>query len=72
MLSSDVIKTSKLKYLKNGQDFAFGYRLDDQVFGQQRELSLHFITPEYPYSPEDIRMHSAGKDELLVILQRDG
>ncbi|NEM91467.1 BREX system P-loop protein BrxC [Galbitalea soli] len=71
ILSGDVIKTSKLKYAKNGQDFAVGYKLDDQVFGQQRELSLHFITPEYPYSPEETRMHSAGKDELLVIMQPD-
>ncbi|QDZ16982.1 BREX system P-loop protein BrxC [Humibacter ginsenosidimutans] len=71
ILTADVIKTSKLKYAKNGQDFAFGYKLDDQVFGQNHELSLHFITPEYPYSPEEIRMHSAGKDELLVIMQPD-
>ncbi len=71
ILSGDVIKTSKLKYAKNGQDFAFGYKLDDQVFGQQRELSLHFITPEYPYSPQETRMHSAGKDELLVVMQPD-
>lgn len=71
ILSGDVIKASKLKYVKNGQDFAFGYKLDDQVFGQQRELSLHFITPEYPYTPEETRMHSAGKDELLVIMQPD-
>ncbi|PPH10516.1 BREX system P-loop protein BrxC [Rathayibacter sp. AY1G1] len=71
ILSGDVIKASKLKYIKNGQDFAFGYKLDDQVFGQQRELALHFITPEYAYSPEETRMHSAGKDELLVIMQAD-
>lgn len=71
ILSGDVIKTSKLKYAKNGQDFAVGYKLDDQVFGQQRELALHFITTEYPYTPEETRMHSAGKDELLVIMQPD-
>lgn len=71
ILSGDVVKTSKLRYTKNGQDFPFGYKLDDQAFGQQRELSLHFITPEYPYGPEEIRMHSAGKDELRVILAPD-
>ena len=71
ILSGDVVKTSKLRYAKNGQDFAFGYKLDDQAFGQQRELSLHFITPEYPFGPEEIRMHSAGKDELRVILAPD-
>ena len=71
ILSGEVIKTSKLRYAKNGQDFAFGYKLDDQVYGQQRELAIHFITPEYPYGPEEIRMHSAGKDELRVILEPD-
>lgn len=71
ILSGDVIKTSKIRYSKNGQDFAFGLKLDDQVHGPQKELSIHFITPEYPYEPEQIRMHSAGKDELRVILGPD-
>lgn len=71
ILSQDVVRSSKLKYAKNGQDFAFGYKLDDQVYGQQRELAVHFITPEYPYGPQETRMHSAGKDELRVILEPD-
>ena len=71
IISGDVIKTSKLRYAKNGQNFGFGYKLDDLAFGPQRELSLHFITPEYPYEPEEIRMHSAGKDELRVVLAPD-
>ena len=71
ILSADVIKANKLRYAKNGQDFAFGYKLDDQVYGQQRELAVHFVTPEYPFGPEEIRMHSAGKDELRVILEPD-
>lgn len=71
ILAQDVVRTSKLRYAKNGQDFAFGYRLDDQAYGQQRELSLHFITPEYPYDAQTIRAHSTGKDELRVILEPD-
>lgn len=71
VLSGDVIKTNKFRYAKNGQDFPFGFKLDDQVHGHQRELSIHFITPEYPYTPDEIRMHSAGKDELRVILEPD-
>lgn len=71
ILSQDVVRTSKLRYAKNGQDFAFGYKLDDQVYGQQRELSVHFITPEYPYDAQTIRAHSTGKDELRVILEPD-
>jgi len=71
ILSGDVIKTSKLRYAKNNQDFAFGFKLDDQAHGSQKELAVHVISPEYPYSPEEIRMHSAGKDELRVILEPD-
>ncbi|MEU1468599.1 BREX system P-loop protein BrxC [Streptomyces sp. NPDC005761] len=71
ILSGEVIRTSKLRYAKNGQDFPFGYKLDDQVYGKQHELTVHFITPEYPYGPEETRMHSAGKDELRVILEPD-
>jgi len=71
ILSGDVIKTTKLRYAKNNQDFPFGFKLDDQVHGPQRELSIHFITPEYPYTPDEARMHSAGKDELRVILEPD-
>ena len=33
ILSGDVIKTSKIRYAKNGQDFPFGFKLDDQVHG---------------------------------------
>jgi hypothetical protein len=72
ILSGDVIKTSKIRYAKNGQDFPFSFKLDDQAHGPQRELAIHFISPEYPYSPDEIRMHSAGKDELRVILDPDG
>lgn len=71
ILSGDVIKTNKIRYAKNGQDFSFGFKLDEQAHGQQRELAVHFISPEYAYSPEEIRMHSAGKDELRVILEPD-
>lgn len=71
VLSGDVIKNNRVRYAKNGQDFQFGFKLDDQLHGQQRELALHFITPESPFSPDEIRMQSAGLDELRVILRPD-
>ena len=70
-LSGDVIKSNKIRFARNDQDFGFGFKLDDEVHGPQRELSVHFITPYYPYGFDEIRMHSAGKDELRVILQSD-
>ena len=71
VLSVDVIRTNKIRYAKNGQDFPFGFKLDDQVHGQQKELSVHFITPDYSYTADETRMHSAGKDELRVVLDPD-
>ncbi len=70
-LSSDILKTNKLKYTKNQQDFAFGYKLDDLVQGNQRELTIHFITPETNYTDDEVKMQSAGKDEVRVFLGRD-
>ena len=70
-LSSDILKTNKLKYAKNGQDFPFGYKLDDIVQGNQRELTIHFITPETNYTDTEIAAQSMGKDELRVFLGRD-
>jgi hypothetical protein len=70
-LSSDILKANKLKYAKNGQDFPFGYKLDDIVQGNQRELTIHFITPETNYSDSEIAAQSMGRDELRVFLGRD-
>lgn len=70
-LAQDIIKATKLKYAKNGQDFQFGYKLDDIVQGNQRELTIHFITPETSYTDEEIKAQSMGKDELRVFLGRD-
>jgi hypothetical protein len=71
ILSSDVVKNNKIRYGKNNQDFQFGIKLDDLPNGQQKELTVHFITPAYPHTPSEIRMHSAGKDELRVVLAPD-
>jgi hypothetical protein len=70
-LSADILKANKLKYAKNGQDFPFGYKLDDIVHGKHHELSIHFITPETNYSDEEILNQSMGLDELRVFLGRD-
>lgn len=70
-LSSDILKTNKMKYAKNGQDFTFGYKLDDTVQGKQHELTVHLITPETSYTYEEIKMQSAAIDELRLILVRD-
>ncbi|MCK0438163.1 BREX system P-loop protein BrxC [Gordonia alkaliphila] len=67
LLAESVVKTTKAT-AKNGQIFPFGYKLDGVPYGKQYELSLHFISPETDFSLEQIKMQSAGFDELRVAL----
>ncbi|WP_315773571.1 BREX system P-loop protein BrxC [Rhodococcoides kroppenstedtii] len=67
LLAESVVKTTKA-VAKNGQNFPFGYRLDGVPYGKQYELSLHFVSPETDFSLEQIKMQSAGLDELRVAL----
>lgn len=67
LLASSVVKMTKTTY-KNGQNFTFGYRLDDVAYGKQYELSLHVTSPETGLSLDAIKGHSAQRDELRVVL----
>lgn len=70
LLSESVIKMTKATY-KNGQNFPFGYKLDGTPYGKQHELSLHVTSPEAGFNLEQIKAHSAGLDELRVVLPAD-
>ncbi|MGY0497652.1 BREX system P-loop protein BrxC [Nocardia sp. FBN12] len=67
LLAESVVKATKVS-TKNGQNFAFGYKLDGVPYGKQYELSLHFISPETDFSLEQIQSQSSGLDELRVAL----
>lgn len=67
LLAESVVKMTKTAY-KNGQNFPFGHKLDGTSYGKQQELSLHFTSPETEFSLEQIKSHSAGLDELRVVL----
>lgn len=71
ILSADIFKTNKIRYAKNSQDFQFGYKLDDIAQGNQRDLTIHVITPETRYTDSEILAQSLGRDELRVFLGRD-
>lgn len=70
LLASSVVKMIKMTY-KNGQNFPFGYRLDDVAYGKQYELSLHVTSPETGLPLDAIKGHSAQRDELRVVLPSD-
>ncbi len=67
LLAESVVKTTKAVG-KNGQNFPFGYKLDTVSYGRQYELALHVISPETDFSLEQVKMQSAGFDELRVVL----
>ncbi|WP_280307825.1 BREX system P-loop protein BrxC [Nocardia abscessus] len=67
LLAESVVKLTKTTY-KNGQNFPFGYKLDGTPYGKQYELSLHFTSPESEFGLDQIKAHSAGLDELRVVL----
>jgi hypothetical protein len=71
LISEDVLKINKIRYDKNRQDFPFGLKLDDQPHGPQKDLTIHVISPAYEHDLSEVRMHSAGKDELRVVMGAD-
>jgi hypothetical protein len=71
LLTQSVVKTTKVVYSKNGQNFPIGYKLDGQSMSKQYELALHFTSPDTEFSLDQIKAHSAGLDELRVVLPGD-
>src|SRR5699024_2624504 len=50
LLAGSVVKTTKVVYAKNGQNFPIGYKLDGMPIGRQYELALHFTSPDTEFS----------------------
>ncbi|MBC8316504.1 MAG: BREX system P-loop protein BrxC [Desulfobulbaceae bacterium] len=67
------LKSRKIRYDDNGQDYAFSRKLDDRLCGKAHELSIHIISPfhEQVDNETTLSMQSMGKDELLVIMPAD-
>jgi len=70
MLAQDVVKSPKYRH-KTGQDYSFGYKIDDVSYGPQHPLTVHFFTPGYPHDVQTIRAHSTGLDETRIVLDAD-
>lgn len=68
-----VIKTKKIRYGENAQDYSFFKKLDNRSFGREYELAINIITPLNDKSDNEpaLLMESMGRDELLVILPTD-
>jgi energy-coupling factor transporter ATP-binding protein EcfA2 len=67
------LKSHKIRYDENGQDYPFSRKLDDRLFGKPHELSIHIISPfnEQIENETSLAMQSMDKNELLVIMVPD-
>jgi len=67
------LKTKKIRYDDNGQDYSFTRKLDDRLCGREHELAIHVISPFHENVDKEtmLSMQSMGKAEMLVIMTPD-
>lgn len=68
-----IIKTKKIRYDENGQDYPFTRKLDDRLHGREYELTVHVVSPfhEHAGNEDILRMQSMGRDELVAVMPAD-
>lgn len=73
VIFGDVIRETKMRYEDNGQDYAFGRRLDEGDYGRAQDLSVHVVTADHDNAGDlrTLMAQNTGKRELLVILPND-
>ena len=73
LIFDHVIRTRKIRYDENKQDYPFSRLLDGALCGKAHELAINIITPlnEQIDNETTISMQSMGKDELVVIMPAD-
>jgi len=67
------IKTNKVRFDDNGQDYPFTRKLDDRTYGREHELAINVITPFYEHSGNEdvLKMLSMKGDVLFVQMPSD-
>ena len=70
LIYDGVLKTRKIRWEENNQDYPFSRRLDDNLIGREYELAINVITSfhEYADAEEKHRTDTVYKDELVVLL----
>lgn len=70
----NVLRTRKIRYEDNGQDYPYTRKLDDKAYTREQELAIHIISPlhEYAGNIDRLRGYSAyNENELVIILPSD-
>ena len=70
LIYDGVLKTRKIRWDENGQDYPFSRRLDDNLAGREYELSINVISSfhEHADAEEKHRTDTVYKNEMIVLL----
>jgi hypothetical protein len=73
LIFDGIIKTRKIRYTDNKQDYSYSKKLDDRLRGREHELAIHVITPfhENVENETTLKMQGWERDELLVLMPPD-
>ncbi|MEX1117028.1 MAG: BREX system P-loop protein BrxC [Akkermansiaceae bacterium] len=73
VLFDDVVKSPKIRFEGNGQDYTYARKLDDHLVGKDAELTLNIITPDHPNHGDErsLAAQGTGKSELILVLASD-
>ncbi len=72
---NDVLRTNKIRFEDNNQDYAYAQKIDDAlVKGKPDDVAVNVITPEHPnFGNEAVLVaQNMGRADLMVILPAQG
>jgi hypothetical protein len=67
----DVLRSNKIRFEDNGNDYAFAQKIDDGLIkGKDTDVAVNLVTPEHPNYGNEAILHSRnmGGTELMAIL----
>lgn len=70
VLFDDVVKSPKIRFEGNGQDYAYARKLDDHLVGKDAEVALNIISPDHPSHGDEqtLAAQGTGKPEITLVL----
>lgn len=73
VLFDDVVRSPKIRFEGNGQDYTYARKLDDHMVGKDAELTLNIITPDHPNHGDEraLAAQGTGKSEIILVLPSD-
>lgn len=73
MIFTHTIRSPKIRYPDNKQDYDYSKKLDTQLYGREHELSIHVVSPFHPFAEDEahLKMQNMGRNELLVLMPAD-